>query len=54
LVEHGFRVVRALGIAPMPQSATTWTFDPHEIHAGDAMADDPTESFVFALECTLT
>jgi hypothetical protein len=54
LVEHGFRVVRALGIAPMPQSATTWTFDPHEIQAGDAMADDPTESFVFALECTLT
>jgi len=47
----GFRVVRSLGIAPMPYTIKMHKFDVFELYRNAFVCDDPEISYLFYLEC---
>lgn len=49
----GFRVRKALGLLPMPESLETRQFDPLETYVHPLICDDASQGYLFAMECSI-
>jgi len=50
LEQHGFVIVQALGICPMPESLRRKMFDPKELVRNIGLSENPEEGYLFFIK----